>query len=394
MINTSYRYIIKAIYSTEDNRYIEIPQENITYLSSNYDYLQNHMPTLYLGFKVNSELYDEMVINVRTSKIILTVYKYDNSSVNSLRHIYIQKKLDYAIRTDPDYHQSLNNMNEDADVNESYKSGTLGLFDSSLLDDNDIFVNGIIKDSNMISIVHKYTKHMNMVIEPFINNNKIDTLIIPPITSITRLLNFLNNYSCFYSKGYRYFRDFDKTYVLSNTGKAVSDGEDVYHTMIINILDTTDPLTKSVGIDIDKSKKTYVMNIDALDTTININITRNKEYNSIVGVTSTGELDKVRLEDSLDEKERILLQRIPNDNLTYLQNIKHEIDSSSVVLQISRTEIDSSIITPNKEYIIRNFKEYSEYNGTFLLISKKEIFIQQDNEFISKTILAFKKVMD
>ena len=73
-------------------------------------------------------------------------------------------------------------------------------------------------------------------------------------------------------------------------------------------------------------------------------------------------------------------------------NLKTEIDSSSVVLQLTRTEIDSSIITPNKEYIVQNYREFQEYNGRFILVSKKEVYIQQENEFVSNTLLVFKKV--
>ena len=70
------------------------------------------------------------------------------------------------------------------------------------------------------------------------------------------------------------------------------------------------------------------------------------------------------------------------------------IDSSSVVLQVTRSELDGSLFTPNKEYVIKNYSEYSDYNGRFILSSKKEVFIQQDNEFISNTVLTFRKIME
>ena len=137
------------------------------------------------------------------------------------------------------------------------------------------------------------------------------------------------------------------------------------------------------------------MQVDSIDTHMNIDVTNNKEYTSIIGITSSGDIKKLNLSIVPENsKEKVLLQRICNDNMRYLDNIKENIDSSSVVLQLSKSEIDSSIITPNKEYIIKNYREFSEYNGTFILSSKKDVFIQQNGEFISNTYLTFRKKID
>lgn len=391
MINATYRYIISATYSNNDKDIIELPNGSISHITTNYNYDMNNMPIIYMGFKVNSNLYDILVANRDTAKIILMIKKYDNKGTSRLSHNYIQKEFSYVINTDADYHQPINKLEDDKDKSsDSYVIGTLALIDLESLDNNNILCNNIIKDSNMISIVHKYTSHMNMVIEPFEKNNKIDVLIIPPITSITDLLIFLNKYSCFYRDGYRYFRDFDRTYILSKLGNPVDDKIDKYNTVMINVLDSTDPLSKSTGIDIDNNIKAYIMNVDALDTHMSIDIIRDKKFNSVIGISSTGEIKKVNLE-GYDEtkKEKVQLQRIFNDNMDYID----ELGNSSVMLQITRTEIDSSIITPNKEYIVRNYREFQEYNGRFMLVSKREVFIEQDNEFISTTIIILKKVL-
>lgn len=395
MVNATYRYTISAVFVNDDD-IVELPDGSVTSLTTNYDYDANSMPIIYMGFRINSNLYDIMVVNRDTAKIILTVKKYDIKGASYLAHNYIQKEFSYIISTDPDYHQPLNKLYDDNEKSsDSYKFGTMALMDLESIDNNKVLYNDIIKNSNMISIVHKYTHHMNMVIEPFRNNNKIDTLIIPPITSITNLLDFLNKYSCFYNKGYRYFRDFDKTYLLSNEGNPVDDKTDIYSTIMINILDSTDPLTKSVGINIDKDIKAYTMNVDALDTHMDIDIIKNKKYNKIIGISSTGDIKDVLLNEyDENKKEKTLIQRIFNDNMTYVDNMKAEVDSSRVILQITRTELDSSVITPNKEYIIKNYREFQEYNGRFILSSKREIFIPEDTKFISVTIMVFKKVLD
>ena len=391
-VNNLYRYEISAIFVNKDEIH-EILQESISAIITNYDYDTNNMPLIYMEFSVKSELYDIMVTNISTAKIILTMKRYDKNTKSGLSKIMMRKEFSYLMQTDPDYHKPLDRLEGSRELNPtSYKKGVIVLIDQELMDNNKVLYNDIIKDSNMISIVHKYTKHMPMVIEPFTNNEDIPVIIIPPIASIKDLLDFLNKFSCFYDEGYRYFRDFDKTYILSNKGNPVQDDSDKYDTFIIKIMDTTSEETKSAGIITDPTQKAYILQVDALDTHVNINIARDKEYNHIIGITSSGEVIKEDLLLSQDnEKEKVLLQRLCNDNIKYIKNIKSSIDSSSVVIQLSRTEIDSSIITPNKEYIIKNYREYSEYNGRYILSSKKEIYMQQDGEFISNTSLVFRK---
>ena len=395
MINTYYRYKISAVF-TYDDVVIEMPSESIQMLTTNYDYNAYNMPIYYVDFRLNSNLYDMMVLNSETGKIVLTMRKYDNSTVRALNRKIVEQEFSYIMPTDADYHRPLDKLEVANDKSDdSYKVGTMALIGYNNFEENSVLYNDIIKNSNMISIVHKYTSHMNMVIEPFTNNEMIDWIIIPPLTSITNLLKFLNDFQPFYDKGYRYFRDFGKTYLLSNSGNPVPDGNDKYNTVVINILDTSDPVSKSIGIDIDKERKAYVMTVDSLDTHMDIDIVRNKEYNTILGIGNSGQTYTATLNiKGESDKEKLLLYRTFDDEDPQykVNNMKTEIDGSSVVLQLTRTEIDSSIITPNKEYIVQNYREFQEYNGRYILVSKKEVYIQQENEFVSNTLLVFKKV--
>lgn len=393
MVNNLFRYNVSALYINGDE-VTEIMPESISSLAAVYDYDNKNMPILYMEFNVKADLYDAMVINIETARIILTIKRYDKKAASGLERIFIRKEFSYLMETDPDYHKPLEKLeNSREPIETSYKRGIIALMDTESLDNNSVQYNDIFKNSNMISIVHRYTKHMRIIIEPFTYNETIPCLIIPPITSIRALLKFLNECYPFYDKGYRYFRDFDRTYLLSNEGNPVDDNTDMYDTMIIEIMDTTAVETKSSGIYTDPNQKAYVMQVDALDTNVSIDIVRNKEFNAIVGVDTFGNSETVDLFTNIDDqKEKVLLSRVYN--LRYLENVKAQIDSGTVVLQLKRTEIDSSIITPNKEYIIKNYREYSEYNGRYILSSKRDVYLQQNNEFISNTILTFRKMLD
>ena len=395
MLNTSYRYTASATFIYDDKEDpVIIPSESILAIITNYDYDNNNMPIIYMSFNVNSTLYDLMVEYAETAKIILSLKKYDNKAASAVQRVYIQEEFSYLIQTDADYHKPLNKLETARDKsNDSYKRGTIALLCTKSIDKNRGLFNDIIKNSNMISVVNKYTTNMTMIIEPFINNEIIPVLIIPPMSSITDLLSFLNKNQVFYERGYRYFRDFSKTYLLSNEGNPVDDGDADYDTIIINIVNTTSIESKSVGIDVDREQKAYVMNVDALDTHLAFNLVQEKDYNHIIGLDDNGATKKLSLS-VLNEQsiEKVKIERVRDINTTDI--IKHTVDSVSVVLEIQRTELDGTLFTPNKEYIVRNYQEFQEYNGRFILSAKKEIMIQQDNEFISNTLLTFRKVME
>ena len=89
-----------------------------------------------------------------------------------------------------------------------------------------------------------------------------------------------------------------------------------------------------------------------------------------------------------------MLRRIYGDNPDEVYSIKKGIENSSVVLNISKTEIDASLLTPNKEYQVKNFTSYSEYDGRYILSYKKEILIRQEDSFIGNVMFGLRKVMD
>lgn len=393
MVSASYRYFIEALLILEKEN-IQLPTESLSAITITSEYDMANRPIIYISFNVQSRIYDKMVLNMTTAIINLRIKKYNKSSSGSINRDYIHDNFSYIIKTDPDYHKSLKENRSSSVDEDSYMAGTIALFKKDTLDNIKHVYNDIIKNSNMSSIVHRYTRDRKMIIEPFTNTDTIDTIIIPPMESMTDLLSFLNDFQTFYDKRYRYFEDFDVTYLLNSIGNPIH-GNDKYDTIIINILDTIDDRTKSVGIEMDDNSKSYILHIDALNTSMNINTVQNKEYNSIIGISSTGDIKKVHLKNiNNDKTDRAMIQRIYNDNMDYIENLRHEMDSSSVILQITRTEMDGSLFTPNKEYLINNYREYKEYNGKFILSYKKEVILQQDTEFMSDMIIGLRKVME
>ena len=96
----------------------------------------------------------------------------------------------------------------------------------------------------------------------------------------------------------------------------------------------------------------------------------------------------------LNTVEKGKLIRIPNDNANILKQIKSELELSASKLVINKNDLDSSIITPNKVYAVKNYDTHSDKNGKFLLANKKEIYLRQDDSFVLATVLTFRKIPD
>ena len=262
------------------------------------------------------------------------------------------------------------------------------------MNDNKTMMNDIIKNSNNISIINHYFNNHDIVIEPFDNNEIKNTIIIPPIKSKTLLLEYLNKNSSFYNDGnYRFFMDFNRFYLLSNKGVYVDTEDNQFNTIMINVFYDLDNPNVKQGVAIDDTSKSYTFNVSSSDAKMSIDKYKSKSFNSILGVDTSGNVRKVKMDLPLniDDDEKIDVRRVPNGNLNYVNYIKDISEMSTVILTVTKSDMDNEIITPNKEYLVNNYSSYSEYNGNYILSFKKETFVQQSNDFVCATVFGLRK---
>ena len=112
-----------------------------------------------------------------------------------------------------------------------------------------------------------------------------------------------------------------------------------------------------------------------------------------LGSTGVTEVE-VKIDVNSDEygQEKVKLIRVPNDNANLLKQMKSELELSAAKLIVNKNDLDSSVLTPNKEYTVRNYDTRSDKNGKFLLSNKKEIYLREDDTFILNTILIFRQI--
>lgn len=396
-ISISYSYKVDAKFVL-NNKEEPILPESITSIVTNYDYDNNNIPIIFLGVKLETSLYNRMVNNMETANITLIISKSKNGGNFSIFTEYIKDRFTYIMPTNPDYNTTIEKETDTKDkIIQNYREGFIALIKCDNTDNNKKIINNIIKNSNMMSILHMYTSHMNMVMEPIHTDKKFNFLIIPPLESVANLLAYLNKQSVFYRGGYRYFVDFNKTYLLSSEGNPVDSRDGLYSTVIIHVADPIkDEISHQTGIVTDSLNKAYILNVNANNTTIDIKKSEDKIFNKVLGVDSYGnkkelELDIPRTEGSSD---KLRLERVPSDNLDYINYLKDNIENTTIMFNVTKTEVDTSLITPNKEYIVRNYPTFSQYNGRYVLSHKKETFINQNGIFISNVIFGLRKIKD
>ena len=397
---TSFNYKVESSVIIDNTDY-EIPDGSINSIIVDYDYDKKNMPAIYIALRLTTDIYNKMVLNAETGVISFRLYKFNTQIQNSMLIPYIEDKFTYIISGDPNYNETLernsaSSVDPASKDSNSYMQGHIGLVSLSLSEKNSMLINDIIKDSNLASVIHKYTHHMKMCIEPFENNTTIDQFIIPPINTITNFLAYMNENFCFYKSGYRFFRDFSASYLLSMKGNPVETNDSDYNTIVIYVCDPSDEKANTSAIEFDTTNKAYVIYVNANDVTTKPNRVLSKKFNSIIGVDTLGNTNELELDlpTYSDATKKNILERVPNDNMELINNTKATLESGSLVISIIKNEIDASILTPNKQYFVKSHNLTRKYDGKYVLCTKKEIFYRTTSPFVCTISFNLRKAED
>jgi len=396
-VQQEYSYSVKLNYIS-GNVSTEIRSEQISQILVDYDYDTKNMPVIYITVKIDKAIMDDMLINDHKNYVTLEINKILKNSTIQIPEVYFKERFFYFMTQDPNYFRDIEYENSDPNkpvsTSNSYREIVIGLIKVDLLNINKRTLFGIWNNANLINIIAYYTYQMPMLIEP-INNKIFSNLLIPPCTSVSQLLEYLNTMWCFYNTPYRYFVDFNRTYLVSSSGKATLAKGETVESIIIKATDTDTEEGKFQGQTYDADEKVYTISVEANQTSIFIDKITDKSFNYIAGVSVSGATTELPLSinnSSLSTK-KIKIERIPNENMNYINHLKKNIEGHAVILQVNKTDIDTSILNINKSYNVKNFKTYSGLDGQFLLSRKREIYQHDGDVFIMNTIINLRKIM-
>lgn len=391
---TIYRYTADLKYVLNGTVY-DIDTPSIKTMAIDRDYINRNMPMVFITLGVYQSLANKMRLNQDTGYFILDIKRCIYNSGNpDLFTNYISDKFIYFIAGDIDIDNSVEYKEDEPDENIIV---TLGLLSADHVNKNKKIINGVV-DGKLSSIMYYVTSGLPVLIEPVKNNVMMKELVLPPLNSVAKALEYLNSVQVFYDTPYIFFIDFDISYLLSSSGRSVKAKNDTITTVIMNIFHwEDDPESKIQGINTNKGQSVYQINISSANCEISDNNLSEKLFRKInaantSGINTSGNIAARSSKSPIVSKSKSV--RIGNDNNGLLNHMIHTIDSSAVQIVVQKTDIDPDIFTINKEYHIDAYNAYGSdiYNGRYLLVRKRELYVRDDETFTSNTMLSFKKL--
>lgn len=361
-----------------------------------YSYDKFAFPLIYVTVALTNDMRNEFINNKDSGTVLFTLQKYvENSDMPGLLVDVIKEECVYFINYDK-IKKTEEEIDEESRRRLTLEGNiyTIGLIALKHINQNKTSVNGIINNGTMSSSIYYVLQDQNLLLEPLTYNPKLDSIIIPPVSSRSKAISYLNNLSAFYDTKYRFFMDFDTTYLISSSGKGVPKKGESINTVKIRIAreyseENTEGMTE------DKINKMYIVNNSATYTNLTTNDFTQKSVSSLTGVATNGSNEKVDVVNQSNSliKNNANAIRLPNGNTNLLKSIQSNTLNNEVILSINKNKVDGSVFTLNKFYTVDATDAYgAKYNGTYLLASKKEIYAREGEGLASSVMLVFKKI--
>jgi hypothetical protein len=70
-----------------------------------------------------------------------------------------------------------------------------------------------------------------------------------------------------------------------------------------------------------------------------------------------------------------------------IKNIEADSNNSNFFLYFSKNDLDTNIFTINKKISVNHIDAYKEFNGTYLLSRKREVYSREDESFIMTSMI-------
>ena len=380
----AYKATIELAFDYNGTREKILP-EKIIYIMIERNYLSANLPTVYVSLSVDSELYSKITKYKETAKFYLRIDKQNVNSSTALSKKSISGTFSYIpSNSNPNYTDTLDSVAEDA----GYQRLMLGLVDIELTNYLRKSFNGVyqnISQSTLVSLALEGGK--KMIIEPLKYDQTYDQLLVKPVTSREKMLDFVFGKDAFYDTKYMFFVDFDCVYLLSKCGNAISASNGELDSVIVDIRSVTADESYYEGIEVKNGA--YYIYVNPTNSNVTLNEGTEKVANQIIAVddgASKQTLD-LNINSTADSNTKQTFVRTDNAAL-----MKNEMETNSVIIEIVKQNIDGSAFTPNKCITVSNYGDYAKYNGKYIMIYKREFYKATAGEFYVSCNVGLSKV--
>lgn len=394
----NYKIVLKYINST--NTEVEIDSKQIQYILIDKDFDNTNMPVITIFGSIEKNILDDMIRHSNDNLVTLGIYKYDNTNQSdNVTEKYFNDRFIYILNEDLSRTDKLDNPDgiDSKTGNRQYKEVTIFLIQQDAVNNNRNTINGVYHNASMNSLILQSSNYLgNMLLEPIRYDTKFDQVIIPPIDSISNYVKYLNdNLGTFYDTSYRFFIDFDTTYIVSSSGNPIRARNQYIYTIVIDIRKIDNTTSEEPGSYLDLRSGKCTIGIDASKVEYTKNMVSNKMVNKVTVINSKGDVFEQEVQDNKAKITSTINQvmNVSNNDQNTINPITHNVESANVVISIVKNDLDASLFTLNKEYII-NDPVHESYSGRYILLQVQQLFIKQTENFIMSTVLKFKKAFN
>lgn len=393
--NTIYKYTgsITTLFK-EDTEPLIINSLRLKSIVIDYSYDKNNFPLIYATVALTHEMMNKLKDNLGTGTVLLHIQKYvENSNMPGLLIDAINAECTYFMSNDmgKEREQAI-----DPDRTEDYGYiVTIGFIAVDHINRNKTAINGVINTGTMSAALYYVLQGHNLLMEPLTYNSQLKSIFLPPMKSVASTVKHLNSISVFYDTPYRFFMDFDTTYLISSSGKGLPKKGDLINTVRVLLVKEYNE-SNMEGMLEDTENAMYILQVSATFATLMKSELTDKSYSSISGVSTQGTKESAELTEANNStviKANTSNIRIPNGNVNLIKNMQAATLNNNIVMGITKNKIDSSVFTINRIYNIITDDVYgTEYSGDYLLASKKEVYAQEGEGLALAVLLTFKKL--
>lgn len=366
------------------NQVTEINPNHIKYIIIESNYEQIFMPVIYISMSINRDTYSKIVNNEKEGKIYLKIDKYNEYSQNKLYKKYLEGQFTYLTsNNNPNYAEDLSSSGSGSDI---YVTINLALMSMDILNKEKRSFNGIYKDIDQGTLILKAFEDLETVISPLKFNPHYKNIMIPPLSSIHKYLYYLYDMCPFYDTNYMFFMDFNRTYLLDYSGDYCPSRDGQKHTVILDINSVLSEKAYYEGME--ETDEEYHIYINPSYSTIGLNKHSDKIINQLVFIDDEGDIQKVDINVNASPDSAVKQSFIRGEHAKLYMNV---MNSSAEGVEVMKEGMDSSILTPNKMYMVNNTKDHS-CDGKYCLINKREVIRNMSGTFRNSISLGLRKV--
>ena len=269
--------------------------ENFINLIRISNYENRIMPTLLARMNIDKNLMDYIIKNAEDIEIQLLVQKFTVSIDDPLQTgpavDYINDTFLVSVGSDINYNKELDyaeNAESELPIEDRFRQTYIGLISKSCINANKSVANEVSHQTLMQDLVLSYLlQNCHLLVEPFTYNLMNNNLIIPPLDTMSSIIEYLNSIQVFYDTKYILFFDEPTvTYLLSRTGKGVKMKGEKYNVVNLQMRNSTESNNLVIGMNDNPDTNSFDVDVSILDSNYNIDQDTTKIIDSIDTVTN------------------------------------------------------------------------------------------------------------